>query len=61
VTNDDPWAWTETFSRADQPKPGICVLCTGSAGDSFCQVCKRTICAGCLTDHSHGLDGSEKL
>lgn len=37
-------------SAADQ-----CVKC-GVPTDDYCQICKRTMCAECITGHSHGMD-----
>lgn len=36
---------TETIAPGDAPT------------DNWCQICKKTMCPSCLTDHSHGLDG----
>ncbi len=40
--------------------PRRCVRCE-TATDNWCQICKKTMCRDCLTDHSHGLDGKDEL
>lgn len=63
-------AWEESTSCPEcQAPPGeeCAPWCTGSmetpcercrkdAEGVYCQVCKKDMCAGCLTGHSHGLD-----